>query len=162
MNEKIWMLISSIRQDMQTIEQIYEELERHPIHADTSHDELIVVAYHLHNLYNAFENIFQNIASTFENSVDDVSRWHTQLLERMRLNALPIRPAVINEAAYEALDELRRFRHVFQHAYSTKIDPERLQLVLKKAMQLKKIYVSQLEQFIAFLQRLAEDDALSP
>ena len=157
MNEKIWVLISSIRQDLQTIEQIYSELDRHPVRAGTSHDELIVVAYHLHNLYNAFENIFQNIADTFENSLDDASRWHMQLLERMRLNTLPLRPAVIDETAYEALDELRRFRHVFRHAYSTRIDPERLKLVLKKAMRLRELYAIQLEQFIDFLQRLADD-----
>jgi hypothetical protein len=67
--------------------------------ADSSTDTLIVIAYYLHNLYNAFENLFTNIARTFENSLDDAGRWHTQLLERMRLDVTPLRPAVIDEAA---------------------------------------------------------------
>jgi hypothetical protein len=59
---------------------IYDELERHPLQADTGGDTLIVIGYHLHNLYNAFENIFQNVAVVFENSTDDVAQWHTQLV----------------------------------------------------------------------------------
>jgi len=73
--------------------------------------------------YNTFENIFRNVAAVFENSVDDVERWRVRLLERMRLDVLPLRPAVIDDAAYDALDELRRFRHLFRHAYSVKLAP---------------------------------------
>jgi hypothetical protein len=154
MNDKILILINSIRRDLEAIALIYRELERHPLQAETDHDTLIVIAYHLHNLYNAFENIFQNIAAVFENSVDEVGRWHSQLLERMQLNVMPLRPTVIDEATYDALDELRRFRHLFRHAYTLQIDGLRLQLVLTKAMKLKVIYVSQLEQFLEFLQGL--------
>jgi len=113
-----------------------------------------VIAYHLHNLYNAFENIFQNIAAVFENSVDEVGRWHVQLLERMRLDTLPLRPAVIDDRAYDALDELRRFRYLFRHAYAMKLDPLRLQLVMHRALALKAVYADQLEQFMNFLQGL--------
>ena len=154
MNDKILVLINSINRDIAAIASIYDELERHPLQADTDDDTLIVISYHLHNLYNAFENIFQNIAAVFENSVDDIAQWHTQLLERMRLDVLPLRPAVIDDEAYDALDELRRFRHLFRHAYMTKLDSARLELVKKKAFTLKAIYVDQLEQFVDFLQGL--------
>jgi hypothetical protein len=117
-------------------------------------DTLIVIAYHLHNLYNAFENIFQNIAAVFENSVDDVDRWHAQLLERMRLDTMPLRPAVIDDAAYDALDELRRFRHLFRHSYGVELDSQRLRLVMDKALVLKTVYAEQMEQFIEFLRGL--------
>jgi len=154
MNDKILVLTNSIRRDLETIAAIYNELERHPLAADTDDDTLIVIAYHLHNLYNVFENIFQNIAAVFENSVDDVGRWHTQLLERMRLDVTPLRPAVIDDVTYDALDELRRFRHLFRHAYSVQLDPLRLQLVMRKALALKAAYAAQFEQFIDFLQSL--------
>jgi len=155
MNEKILVLTNSIRRDMDSIASIYEELARHPLQQNTDADTLIVIGYQLHNLYNAFENIFQNIAAVFENSVDDVSQWHAQLLERMRLDMMPLRPAVIDNEAYDALDELRRFRHLFRHAYSLKLDPARLQLVTQKAHSLKATYRTQLEQFLEFLQDLA-------
>lgn len=155
MDDKILVLMNSIRRDLEAIAAIYGELERHPLKPDTDKDTLIVLAYHLHNLYNAFENIFQNIAAVFENSVDNVERWHAQLLERMRLDVMPLRPAVIDDAAYETLDELRRFRHLFRYAYSVKLDPLRLQLVMRKALALRAVYATQLGQFVNFLQSLA-------
>lgn len=55
---------------------------------------------------------------------------------------------------YDALDELRRFRHVFRHAYAISLDADRLQLVIRKAERLRKLYRPQLEAFDAFLQTL--------
>jgi hypothetical protein len=155
MDDKILVLVYSIRRDQEAIATIFRELERHPLKSDTDDDTLIVIAYHLHNLYNAFENIFQNIAAVFENSVNEVGRWHAQLLERMLLDVMPLRPALIDDVAYDALDELRRFRHLFRHAYSAKLDSLRLQLVMRKALVLKALYVVQLEQFVDFLRGLA-------
>lgn len=154
MDDKILVLLNNIRRDLEAIATIYGELERHPLQENTDDDTLIVVAYHLHNLYNAFENTFQNIAAVFENSVDEVERWHAQLLERMRLDVMPLRPAVIDDTAYDALDELRRFRHLFRHAYSVKLDPLRLQLVMHKALALGAIHTEQLKRFMDFLQGL--------
>jgi hypothetical protein len=154
MDEKTILLMGTTRRGMEDIAAIYSQLESHPLEADTDQDSLIVVAYHLHNLYNAFENIFQNIAAVFENSVDD-DKWHAQLLERMQLDVMPLRPAVIDRAAYEALEELRRFRHLFRHAYTVRLSPLRLQLVVREALALRALYAAQLEQFIGFLQGLA-------
>lgn len=155
MNEKAIILLSSIRRDLDAIDRIYAALERHTTGsgalADTADDTLIVVSYHLHHLYNAFENIFQNIAALFENSIKDQGPWHSQLLERMNLEALPLRPRVIDDKAYDALNELRRFRHVFCHAYNIDLDPDRLILVLRKALRLKSSYRQQLENFQDFL-----------
>ena len=157
MDDKIAVLINSIRRDMDTIAAIYGELERHPLGTSSDNDTLIIVAYHLHNLYNVFENIFQNIAAVFENSVDDVERWHARLLERMQMDVMPLRPAVIDENACDALDELRRFRHLFRHMYRVKLDPLRLQLVMHKALVLKAIYADQIGKFVEFLKRLNRD-----
>ena len=154
MNEKMLILSRSIRKDICEIERIYDALARHTLSSDTDAETAIVVAYYLRNLYNGFENIFGAIAAAFENSIDDVGRWHTQLLERMRLDVMPLRPAVIDDEAFEALDELRRFRHLFRHAYGVRLDPLRLQLVLQKALRLRKLYPAQLGAFTVFLERL--------
>ena len=157
MNDKLLILKNSIRRDMAAIAAIYDELERHPLQEDTDSDTLIVIGYQLHNLYNAFENSFRDIAAVFENSVDDVGQWHTQLLERMRLDIMPLRPAVIDNEAYDELDELRRFRHLFRHAYTVKLDWLRLQLVKDKSLALKKTYAQLFEQFLDFLQSLMQE-----
>ncbi len=154
MNDKFLVLKGHIRRDMQAIQQIYDELAQRPLELETKQDTLIVIAYHLHNLYNAFENIFKNIAITFENSVDSSAGWHSQLLERMQLDLLPLRPAVIDQTAVPALDELRRFRHVFRHAYLLRLEARRLQLVWESAINLRMWYTPQLEKFIQFLDNL--------
>jgi len=111
------------------------------------------VAYRLRGLYSAFENIFRNIASAFENQLDP-SAWHRQALQRMRLDLSPVRPAVIDDEAYEKLDELVRFRHLFRTGYGIRLDASRLALVVQKAMELKSIYRQQIERFLEFLRTL--------
>jgi hypothetical protein len=159
MNEKVLLLISNVEEDLLAIAELYAALDRHdlPLGSVTpeDEDEMILIAYRLHNLYTAVENIFLNIARTYENQLDDMGRWHTQLLERMRLDLMPLRPHVIDRAAYHALDELRRFRHLFRHAYTVQLDPDRLRLVLQKARQLREIYQQQINQFLDFARQSA-------
>jgi len=59
-----------------------------------------------------------------------------------------MRPALISESAYVALDELRGFRHIFRHAYGVVLDPKRFQFVLRKALALKKIYKKDVANFL--------------
>jgi hypothetical protein len=154
MNDKMVILFKSIEQDVKAIQRIYDELGEPVLNPGSDYRDLIVVAYHMHHLYNAFENIFLNVAVAFENSIEESDRWHTQLLERMALDLSPLRPQLIDDNTYDALDELRRFRHLFRHAYRTRLDAERLQLVLKKALRLKDLYQRQIEQFGNFVQTL--------
>jgi hypothetical protein len=157
MSEKFLLLVRAIERDLQAIDQLYAAIGEPALTAQTDEETLIVLAYRLHNLYNAYENIFQNIAATFENHVDDSAHWHSQLLYRMTLEMLPLRPAVIDKSAFTALDELRRFRHLFRYAYDIDLDVDRLKLVLTRALQLKTMYLAQFEQFLTFVRRLGAD-----
>jgi hypothetical protein len=152
MSEKYLVLDRSIRNDLETIERLYEALGDPKLEEAEAQDTLIVIAYRLHSLYSAFENIFRNIASAFENNLGDGTGWHRTLLQRMRLDLLPVRPAVIDEEAFEKLDELLRFRHLFRTGYVLSLDGLRLQLVVRKALELKSIYPAQIEQFLHYLQ----------
>jgi len=153
MNAQILTLKAEIEADLQAIGEIYSLLDRLP--ALPSDDEKqIVIAYYLHNLYSAFESIFQRIATTFENQISDQAGWHADLLRRMALNIEGIRPPVLGPAAYEGLDELRRFRHLFRSAYRVHFDPDRLALVIKKARAVQDIYREDIGRFVAFLDDL--------
>ena len=154
MSETAIILERNIQADLQTIDEIYQKLDMPILPMGIEEEKLIVLAYRLHSLYMAFENIFRNIAAAFENNVDDSSGWHSQLLQRMTLNLMPIRPAVIDKNAFDKLDELRRFRHLFRNAYQTEFDPERLQLVLNKTLALRDLYPTQINQFLSFIQTL--------
>jgi len=153
MNEKFLVLERSIQSDLEIVEQLYDALGSPDLEESEPQEVLIVVAYRLHSLYMAFENIFRNIATAFENHLDPTS-WHRQLLHRMRLDLSPLRPAVIDSEAYERLDEMLRFRHVFRTMYGLDLDALRLQVVLHKALELKELYRQQVESFLEFLRGL--------
>jgi hypothetical protein len=153
MNEKFLILERNVQSDLEIIERLYSELGEPELAESDEQEALIVVAYRLHSLYSAFENIFRNIATSFENHLDP-SSWHRQLLERMWLDLSPIRPAVLDAESFEKLDELLRFRHLFRTGYGLRLDALRLQLVVRKALELKTIYRGQIERFLEFLRRL--------
>jgi hypothetical protein len=150
MNEKSLVLERSLQRDLEAIAGLYEVLGSPDLAEASSQEQVIVVAYRLHALYTAFENIFRNIAIAFENQVSQES-WHREVLQRMRLDLTPLRPAVIDAATYSKLDELRRFRHVFRTMYGLDLDSLRLQVALHRALELKPLYRAQIENFLEFL-----------
>ncbi len=52
----------------------------------------------------------------------------------MLLNIEDVRHALLSEASYRILNELRGFRHVFRHAYSYGLDNERVSALLRKVL----------------------------
>ena len=155
MKEEHLTLAHRISADRETLEKLWSRLAAAEMPSESSAEEtLIAIAYRLHNLYTAAENIFLNVAKAFGNRVDDPSSWHADLLERMRLDLMPLRPALIDDDAYDKLHELRRFRHLFRAAYGIELDPERMELVLRKALALSEIFPRQIEEFLAFLRTL--------
>ena len=69
--------------------------------------EVDSMGYQLHNLYGAFEQLFEEVARFFENRIDE-ARYHSDLIRRMQLEIRGIRPALLSEATALDLDELRR------------------------------------------------------
>ena len=150
MNVQIQILKADITADLVAIAEIYQALKRSgtELHEES---QRIVTAYYLHNLYCAFESIFQRIATVFGNHLSERAGWHADLLRRMTLDISDLRPRVLSQPAYDALDELRRFRHVFRSAYRLNLDAERLDLVCRKAQALERLYQVDFEHFLAFL-----------
>lgn len=151
------VLERSIREDLEVIDELFEELAGVDLDGATPEGERIITGYRLHNLYNALENIFRSIARAFENSLDEDSGWHAELLRRMRLDLLPIRPAVIDAEAFDRLDELRRFRHLYRSLYTSELDPLRMSVALTKASELREIWPAQIGAFLEFLKGLRSD-----
>lgn len=158
MNVQIRTLKADLGADLQAISEIYASLDTYPEDL-TTQEQGIVVAYYLHNLYCAFERMFQRVAEVFENAVADRTGWHAELLRRMTLDIEGVRPPLIRAATWDSLDELRRFRHLFRSAYRLQLDPERLALVRRKAQVLEDLYRADLDRFLRFLDGLTEADA---
>lgn len=83
-------------------------------------------ALSLRDLYNTFEDLFVEIAKTFENRIENPIFFHKELLKRMTIEVPKIRPKVLSKESFFILDKLRGFRHIFRHAYNYEISPEKL------------------------------------
>jgi len=144
--ERLSLLKASIEAQRREIERIFAKIEerRH----GKSVAELESLAYQLHNLYCAFEDLFRIVADFFENRIDDRARYHRELLWRMKVSIEEVRPALLSEESYRLLDSLRAFRHFFRHAYSYELDPRKVALVVEDALKLRELYQRDIDYFL--------------
>lgn len=156
MKERILLLLSEIESTNRRQARLYEKLDQswQRYKATNDYSYLVETAFYLNQLYSGYEKVFHEVAEVFENTVDN-PRWHKSLLERMRLAIEGLRPALIDEETFRCLNELRTFRHFFRHAYDTDLEPEKIALVVKKALRLKDLWAGDCQAFTAFLQELA-------
>jgi uncharacterized protein YutE (UPF0331/DUF86 family) len=118
----------------------------------TTEERTIHLGYLLHNLYCAFEDLFQEIAKTFENRIDDPAKYHRQLLRRMLIEVPKMRPGVLSQDSFRMLDELRGFRHIFRHSYTYRLSPEKVAVLKRSLLDSWKNIEKDLGEFESFLQ----------
>jgi hypothetical protein len=115
-------------------------------------DKLVHIAYQLHNLYSAYEDMFKEISFTFENNIERNSGFHKNLLIRMKIAIPGIRPNVLSEDSYLLLGELMGFRHVFRHAYNYNLTADKMEILRKKILDQKTTIDSDIKIFKQFLE----------
>lgn len=108
------------------------------------------MGYQIHNLYGAFEQLFEEVARFFENQIDE-ARYHADMIRRMQLEIQGIRPALLSAETASDLDELRRFRHLFRHAYTADLDPDKVADLAAKAVCIQRDFTQDFERFLALL-----------
>lgn len=142
------LLKAEIGAQIKEIERIFTEIEDRKKGAKRSKAKLESLAYKLHNLYCAFEDLFKIVARHFENQVEDIARFHKELLKRMSIQIEGVRPALLSEDTFKVLDELRAFRHYFRHAYSYELRYEKIKPVIGAACKLREAYRKDVERFL--------------
>jgi hypothetical protein len=149
------VLKSDIQRDIGKLESIFSKF--HTSYSRFTHEKiyayLVESAFHVNQIYTGFERMFKNIATAFENSIDETSG-HKSLLDRMIIGINGIRPTVISEAGYNYLNELRAFRHFFRHAYDFDLEAEKFAIVASKTIALEKIYKNDIQTFTTFIDEL--------
>jgi len=143
---------AEVEAQLKQIDNIYEEIMNREKGAKTNKVELESLGYKLHNLYCAFEDLFKIVARYFENQILDMTKYHKEMLKRMSLPVVGVRPALISEQSYRELDELRAFRHFFRHAYSYEISYEKIKIPLSGAKRLKNLYKENIYQFLSIIE----------
>src|SRR3989338_172115 len=144
---KLAILEAELSRQKQEIDKIYAKIDerRLRINNETGIESL---AYQLHNLYCAYEDLFKIVAAAFENNIEEGITWHKELIRRMTISIKGIRPNLISEKSMNLLSELRSFRHFFRHAYGYELDPGKVKLVLEKAAGLKEAFTKDVNKFL--------------
>jgi uncharacterized protein YutE (UPF0331/DUF86 family) len=146
---RVALLLAYLEEQRKVLERIYAGLQGLGIEDEK---DTVYAGYLLHNFYTAFEDLMREVARTFENTVDDTTRYHRELLKRMKLNVAGIRPALVSEASFRILDELRAFRHVFRHAYGYELEKEKVEHLVKKLKEGIDSVRKDVDAFRAFLE----------
>jgi hypothetical protein len=148
-SNKLIFLKVDLEAQMNDIERIHQKLLDRVAKLQVD-DEVILesIAYQIHNLYCATEDLLKIVASCFENNISNSSQWHSLLLQRMMMDIPNIRPAFLSSNTHAILNNLRGFRHFFRHAYGASIEYEQLKINLDKALKLKASLDTDIHQFV--------------
>ncbi|WP_416672237.1 ribonuclease toxin HepT-like protein [Egbenema bharatensis] len=156
--EQIAGLTAELNAQLRLVERVHQRLsDRVSLGLDTP-PQLDSVAYQIHNLYCAAEDLLKLIAHAFENRIGAGSEWHRTLLLRLSQPILGVRPALLTEETFDLMKRLRSFRHFIRHGYGAEIQFTQLKPNLDLAMSLPDRLSQDVQHFLAQLG--AESDPL--
>jgi hypothetical protein len=152
--EKYAILLGYFDKQMIFVKRIYGEV----IIIDISqYEKRFVFAMRVQQFYTALENLFKQIAKSFENHIENMSNFHKELLLRMNTEIPNIRPCVISNKSLLLLDKVRGFRHFIRHAYDCELDESELALIQKKLKEDYPLVEVDLKKFRSFVSGLSRD-----
>ena len=102
--------------------------------ADPDRKTMALLALDLHAYYCTFEALAERLAAAFEGTVPRGAASHVALLRQVGRPLTEVRPALYAAERFDALDELRRFRHAVRHASSLDLRWEKLRRALDPFM----------------------------
>lgn len=138
---------------MQIIKKLYQEI----IQIDVStYDAQFTFASRTQQLYSALEDLFKQIAKSFENHIQNLSSFHKELLLRMNMEIANIRPAVLSKPSLLLLDKVLSFRHFFRHAYDCELDEHQLRELQTKLQNEFGQVERDLQAFRQYIQKLCK------
>ena len=69
----------------------------------------------------------------------------------MQFDVRGVRPALLSRETAQELDELRRFRHLFRHAYATDLDAVKVAELAGRVPDMRSAFARDLEQFLSVM-----------
>jgi hypothetical protein len=148
------ILLAEISTARGLLRQLAEEIEdvrqRHP--ADVPREALALLAVDLHSYYTKLESLLERILVSFEGQVPRGESAHVGVLRVAALAVPGIRPAILGDPLREGLDELRKFRHFFRHAYALDLRADKLRSVLEPFSGTRRAVDLALETFADFIE----------
>jgi uncharacterized protein YutE (UPF0331/DUF86 family) len=114
------------------------------------------VSLGIHNVYNGVEDILLSLANDVDGLVPSGSSMHQDVLDQMSAEIAGVRPVVLGPELYEALGELKRFRHLVRHRYGFDLKTEKVREHLDRARTTLPSFV---EAIVALERSLVEQSA---
>jgi len=109
--------------------------------------ELTGMASILHSFYCGIEKIFLNIAKNIDNSVPFDINWHKTLLFQIA-EGNEYREAVISEKTKIDLSDYLAFRHFYRHSYSSHLEWEKMEILVKSIQPTWEKFYSEISSFL--------------
>lgn len=119
------------------------------------YDKRYVFALRTQQFYTAIEDLFKQIAKSFENHIESMQQFHKEILARMHTEVPKIRPAVISRPSLLLLDKVRAFRHFIRHAYDCELDEKELRLIQERLVHEFSHVEKDLQAFRTYIKKLA-------
>jgi len=153
--EKINTLLGLFQKQMLTIISLFDGIKNIDL---SVYENQYVFALKSQQLYTALEDLFKNVVRTFENNIDDYSKYHIEILKVVSIDVPGIRPKLLSDDSYKLLDKLRSFRHFIRHGYNYELDADELNLLQKKLHQSFGGVIEDIDSFKLFLSNLLASD----
>lgn len=151
--EKYSFLLGYFDKQLLVIENLYQEVVSLDV---AQYKDQIVFAFRTQQFYTAIEDLFKQIAKSFENHIEKTDKFHTELLLRMNTEIPKVRPAIISKESLSILDKIRSFRHFVRHAYNVELNKEELKLIQSRLKNEFSLVEKELSQFRSYLQKLSK------
>ena len=119
--EQILFKINEIDKLFSEYDLIFKKIENEP----PDLFDMTILGSVLHSFYNGLENIFEIIAKNIDKELPTGNKSHQELLHQMA-SENSYRNEIIGEELYYKLREYATFRHFYRHAYSFKLNWEKM------------------------------------
>lgn len=112
----------------------------------------------LNDFYSGVELIFERIAVQVDEELPHGQHWHADLLAQMNSKVPSLRPRVIDDQLWTPLKDDLDFRHVFQHAYGSRLKWEKMFPNVERMSKTLAMLRAQLDAFFTALEQMKHDE----
>ena len=116
---------------------------------------MMLMAAYLHHFYTGLESVFERISDELDGGIGRRGNYHREVLRSMTIEIDGVRPRVISPELAEELDDYRKFRHMFRHAYAAELRWKKMCHLALNITEIYNLVETSLKGFASFLLSLA-------
>ncbi|MFZ3046934.1 MAG: hypothetical protein WA151_13555 [Desulfatirhabdiaceae bacterium] len=153
-------LVAVIHSDFEAVAKISGKIqdlleEIRPKTGPVKDRDVMLMAAYLHHYYTGLETIFERISKDFDGGVSKRGDYHRELLRSMTLEIDEVRPSLISLELAGELDDYRKFRHLFRHAYAGELRWGKMSFLAENIVTINSLVQTIIRGFTSFILKLA-------